>query len=256
MLPAQALGFSPGQHLTAGFAMIGRSMRFSSCKYSSSMPCRATRDGICADNPTSGAYRLDLPSFLRLYQLRNAQIMWFLGAGASRAAGIKTAGDMIWDFKQRLYRSQKKLPPSAITDIGESAVQRKLQDYFDALGSFPPLGAPEEYSAYFEATYSSPRDRRTYLDELVARGKPSFGHLALALLMREQLCRAVWGTNFDRTVEDAAATVLGGTGGLVVADLAQPEKLRQAWSAGRRPVYAKLHGDYHSEHLKNTSAEL
>src|SRR5690606_8596045 len=62
---------------------------------------------------------LDTPAFLRLFQLRASQIMWFLGAGASRAAGIKTAGDMIWDFKQRLYRSQKKLPPSAITDIGE-----------------------------------------------------------------------------------------------------------------------------------------
>jgi hypothetical protein len=70
---------------------------------------------------------MDVPAFLRLFQLRASQIMWFLGAGASRAAGIKTAGDMIWDFKQRLYRSQKKLPPSAITDIGEPSVQRKLQ---------------------------------------------------------------------------------------------------------------------------------
>ena len=46
---------------------------------------------------------LDTPAFLRLFQLRAAQIMWFLGAGASRSAGIKTAGDMIWDFKQRQY---------------------------------------------------------------------------------------------------------------------------------------------------------
>jgi hypothetical protein len=76
---------------------------------------------------------LDTPAFLRLFQLRGEQIMWFLGAGASRSAGIKTAGDMIWDFKQRLYRSQKKLPPSAITDIGEPAVRRKLQAHFDGL---------------------------------------------------------------------------------------------------------------------------
>lgn len=65
---------------------------------------------------------LDTPAFLRLFQLRSSQIMWFLGAGSSRSAGIKTAGDMIWDFKQRLYRSQRKLPPSAITDIGEAVV--------------------------------------------------------------------------------------------------------------------------------------
>lgn len=199
---------------------------------------------------------LDTPAFLRLFQLRAAQIMWFLGAGASRAAGIKTAGDMIWDFKQRLYRSQKKLPPSAITDIGEPAVQRKLQAHFDALGSFPPAGSETEYSAFFEATYHAPKDRRAYLDELIARGKPSFGHHALALLMAEDLCRVVWTTNFDRTVEDAAAERLGGTGRLVVADLKEPEKIRRAVDENRWPVYGKLHGDYHSDSLKNTDAEL
>ncbi|WP_152539828.1 SIR2 family protein [Afipia sp. P52-10] len=202
------------------------------------------------------ASRLDLPSFLRLFQLRGSQIMWFLGAGASRSAGIKTAGDMIWDFKQRLYRSQKKLSPSAITDIGEVVVQRKLQAHFDTIGKLPPAGSETEYSAYFEATYPSAKDRRAYLDELLSRGKPSFGHLALALLMREKLCRIVWTTNFDRTVEDAAAQVLGSTGCLVAADLGEPEKFRRAYDEGRWPVYGKLHGDYHSDALKNTDAEL
>lgn len=199
---------------------------------------------------------LDTPAFLRLFQLRGPQIMWFLGAGASRSAGIKTAGDMIWDFKQRLYRSEKKLPPSAITDIGDLAVQRKLQAYFDSLGTFPPAGAETEYSAYFEATYHSPKDRRAYLDELIARGKPSLGHLALAILMLEGLCRIVWTTNFDRTVEDAAAQILGGTGRLVTADLKEPEKFRHAVEEARWPIYGKLHGDYHSDALKNTDAEL
>ena len=207
------------------------------------------------DEPTA-LQALDTPAFLRLFQLRTAQIMWFLGAGASRAAGIKTAGDMIWDFKQRLYRSQKKLPPSAITDVGEPAVQRRLQAHFDALGRFPPAGSETEYSAFFEATYHSPKDRRSYLDDLIARGKPSFGHHALALLMAEDLCRVVWTTNFDRTLEDTAAERFGGTGRLVVADLTEPEKIRRAVDENRWPVYGKLHGDYHSNALKNTDAEL
>ena len=199
---------------------------------------------------------LDIPAFLRLFQLRAAQIMWFLGAGASRSAGIKTAEDMIWDFKQRLYRSQKKLPPSAITDIGEPEVRRKLQAHFDALDEFPPAGSESEYSAYFEATYHSPSDRRAYLAELIERGKPSFGHLALALLMAEKLCRIVWTTNFDRALEDAAANILGGTGRLVTGDLGDPGKIRRALDEDRWPVYGKLHGDYHSEALKNTDTEL
>lgn len=199
---------------------------------------------------------MDIPAFLRLFQIRSERIMWFLGAGASRAAGIKTADDMIWDFKQRLYRSQRKLPPSAITDIGEPAVQRKLQAHFDALGNFPPMGSETEYSTYFEATFHAPQDRRAYLDKLIAHGKPSFGHMGLALLMSEKLCRIVWTTNFDRTLEDTAAKILGGTGRLVTGDLGEPEKLRRALEESRWPIYGKLHGDYHSETLKNTNDEL
>jgi hypothetical protein len=213
--------------------------------------------GTAESNSPSGALSaMDVPGFLRLFQLRAPQIMWFLGAGASRAAGIKTASDMIWDFKQQLYRSQRKLPPSAITDIGDPIVQRRLQAHFDAVGTFPPVGSATEYSAYFEATYHLARDRRAYLDELITRGKPSFGHFALVLLMAEQLCRIVWTTNFDRLIEDAAARVLGSTGRLLVADLAEPSKLSQASDGGRWPIYGKLHGDYHSEHIKNIEAEL
>jgi len=37
----------------------------------------------------------DLPTFLLAYDRRADQVMRFLGAGASSAAGIKTAGNMI-----------------------------------------------------------------------------------------------------------------------------------------------------------------
>ena len=204
----------------------------------------------------AAAQPMELPTFLRLFQLRKAQIMWFLGAGASRAAGIKTAGDMIWEFKHKLYCSEKKVPLSFIADPGDPIVQRKMQAHFDTQAKFPAFGAEDEYSAYFDATYPSPKDRRAYIDSQVQLGKPSYGHFALALLMREGFCRAVWTTNFDHTVEDAAFKILGGSGKVVVADLGEPRKLTQAWSEARWPIYGKLHGDYHSEKLKNTGGEL
>jgi hypothetical protein len=182
--------------------------------------------------------------------------MWFLGAGASRSAGIKTAGDIIWDFKQSLYRSQNKLAPSSITDPGDPTVRQKLQQYFDDLGSYPAAGAEDEYAGYFEATYPSASDRRAYLDNLITQGKPSYGHLALALLMQENCCRILWTTNFDKTVEDAAAKVFGTTNRLVVADLGEPKKLTAALNEKRFPIYGKIHGDYHSVALKNTDDEL
>ena len=42
----------------------------------------------------------------------------------------------------------------------------------------------------------------------------------------------------------------------MTADLGEPGKFGRAFEEGRWPVYGKLHGDYHSEALKNTNAEL
>jgi hypothetical protein len=212
--------------------------------------------GIEVPSVQKDSASIDVAAFLRAYQMRAGNIMWFLGAGASRAAGIKTAGDMIWDFKQNLYRSHKKLPPNAITDPGDPVVQRKLQKYFDDLPDFPGGGAADEYARFFEATYPNAKDRRAYLDRLIKLGKPSYGHLALALLMREGCCRVVWTTNFDKVVEDAAAKIYGTTNDLVVADLGEPKKVSDALDARRFPIYGKLHGDYHSVALKNTTDEL
>lgn len=182
--------------------------------------------------------------------------MWLFGAGASRAAGIKTAGDMVWEFKHKLYCSEKKQPLTAIADLGDPIIRAKLQTHFDDQKIHPARNAPDEYSHYFERTYPSPMDRRAYTDAQIQLGKPSFGHHALALMMKHGFCRFVWTTNFDRTVEDAAFHALGGTGKLVVADLGEPKVLAQAIGQQRFPIYAKLHGDFQSEDLKNTTREL
>ena len=50
--------------------------------------------------------------------------MWLIGAGCSASAGVPTADDMLWEFKQQLYVSQRRvslkirqatspIPPSA-----------------------------------------------------------------------------------------------------------------------------------------------
>ena len=111
---------------------------------------------------------LDLPSFLRLFQRRGRSIMWLLGAGASRAAGIKTGWDMIWDFKRSIYRSQKGVRDSALPDNTDIRARRLIQRYFDETGDYPPSDDPTEYSAYFEAAYHAESDRRRYIDEAVS----------------------------------------------------------------------------------------
>lgn len=123
---------------------------------------------------------LDVPTFLRKFEQRASGLMWLLGAGASRASGIKTAGDMIWDFKSRLYRSDRKIPASAVSDLGDIQIRRLLQNFFDASATYPPLDAEQEYAHYFEATYPAAQDRRRYIDDMMRGAKPGYGHMALA----------------------------------------------------------------------------
>jgi len=198
----------------------------------------------------------DLATFLRKFEQRASGMMWLLGAGASRASGIKTANDMIWDFKARLYRSAKSVPASAVSDLGDERTRRILQTYFDKETSNPSGGSEEEYAAYFELTYPEAQDRQRYIANAMRDAKPSYGHHALAHLVKKDLVRIMWTTNFDRLVEDAVHTVFETTTILTVGDLGEPGKISRAFADQQWPIYAKLHGDFHSTALKNTLGEL
>ena len=155
--------------------------------------------------------------FARRFSLRAANLMWLLGAGASASAGIPTAGDMIWDFKQALYVSQKRTSPQAVADLTSPTIRSRLQAHIDSSGNLPIVDAPDEYAALFEAVYPAEADRRAYLDAKIGGAKPSYGHIALATLMRADLTRLVWTTNFDPLVADACAKVYDGTGYLTTS---------------------------------------
>ena len=140
--------------------------------------------------------------------------MWFLGAGASASAGIPTAGDMIWEFKQKLFMSQRRAPPEMVADLSAPGARQHLQSHIDSTNSLPADGASNEYSVIFEKVFPAEADRRTYLDAKLSGAKPSYGHIALAALMKADHTRIVWTTNFDPLVADACAKVFDGTGAL------------------------------------------
>jgi NAD-dependent SIR2 family protein deacetylase len=207
--------------------------------------------GISTNLPQIGA-----DDFARRFTLRAGNLMWFLGAGASASAGVPTAEEMVWEFKQQLFSSQRRVSPQTVTDLSNPAVRAQLQAHIDSSGHLPPSGAPDEYAALFEAVYPAEADRRAYLDAKVSGAKPSYGHLALATLMRAQLTRLVWTTNFDPLVADACAKIYEGTGRLATVDLGAPEVAAQLIGDGRWPLEIKLHGDFRHRRLKNNADEL
>ena len=66
---------------------------------------------------------------------RPRNFAWFLGAGASRSAGLPTATDIIWDLKRRYYCQQENEDISR-QDVHLEAVRSRIQSYMASKG-FP-----------------------------------------------------------------------------------------------------------------------
>ena len=172
--------------------------------------------------------------------------MWFLGAGTSASAGIPTAMDMIWQFKRSLFVSQSSGASESSVDLSQPAMRSRIDAHIRTIAGMPSAGAPDEYAVLFEAAYPAEADRRTVLDVALTGAKPSYGHIALATLMRHQLVRLVWTTNFDALIEDACAKAFDTTSALTTIDLESATSAHQSIAAERWPIEVKLHGDFAS----------
>lgn len=97
----------------------------------------------------ANANRASLPQigaddFARRFPLRAGNLMWLLGAGASASAGIPTARDMVWEFKQELFISQRRVSRQAVADLSSPVIRAQLQAHIDSSGNLPLPGAPDE----------------------------------------------------------------------------------------------------------------
>jgi NAD-dependent SIR2 family protein deacetylase len=194
--------------------------------------------------------------FIRTCSIRGPRLMWFVGAGASAAAGVPTAYHLTWEFKRLLFCSEQRVPIQALVDLADPAVRSRIQQHLAARSGFPPLDSDDEYAFYFESAYPSEADRRALLEKAISGARPSFGHMVMAALMRLARLRVAWTTNFDPMVEDAAAEAFETTGSLTTAAPETAVLARQALTEDRFPLLVKLHGDFRSRRLRNTEEEL
>lgn len=188
--------------------------------------------------------------------VQNAKgMMWFLGAGTSRTAGMPTATDIIWDLKRRYYclHENQELQTH---DLNNKAVQDKIQRYMAGKG-FPALWSPEEYSFYFDLTFGSDYEaQRKYIRDVLDPKKISLniGHRAFAGLMAMELLRIAFTTNFEEVIEAAYSAVAGKN--LPAFHLEGSYAALAALNAEQFPIYAKIHGDFRYQSIKNLSADL
>ncbi|MBI2270310.1 MAG: SIR2 family protein [Bacteroidetes bacterium] len=197
-----------------------------------------------------------LSEFVRLYPLRAKQFAWFFGAGTSVSAGMPTASDLVWEFKRRIYCSLERYDISLFNNLSDPAIRNQIQSYFDAKQSYPKSNSTDEYSVYFEEAYPSATDRSTYLMQQLQGMQNSFGHKVIGVLMKNDLIRLIFTTNFDKAFENAAVGQFKTMDNFFVATLDNISTAVQKYHSDLRPYITKIHGDYFSEKLKNTSTEL
>lgn len=196
-----------------------------------------------------------MDEFTAHYVQNAPQIIWFLGAGTSRTAGMPTANDITWDLKRRYY-CLKENQDIKSHDLNNKAVQSRIQNYCDSQG-FPSLWSAEEYSFYFELTFGKNyAAQQKYLAEKLSPQKVSLniGQRALAALIDLGLARMVFTTNFDKVLEAAFSTVAEKN--LSPFHLEGSYVALEALNAEHFPIYCKLHGDFQYQSIKNLTADL
>jgi hypothetical protein len=182
-------------------------------------------------------------------------LLWFLGAGASRTAGMPTADDIIWDLKRRYYCLHENQDVQA-HNINNKVVREKLQSYMDSK-DFPAAGATDEYSFYFSLTFGDNlAEQQRYIADALHPDKISvnIGHRILAAMLSCGLARVVFSSNFDEVIETAYTFVAAKP--LTAFHLEGSYAALDALNAERYPLYAKVHGDFRFRSIKNLPADL
>lgn len=199
---------------------------------------------------------IQLDKFI-IHVMQNApQIMWFLGAGTSRSAGMPSAEDIIWDLKRRYYCLHEGKEVDHY-DLNNEAIKHKIQAYLDAQQGFPVLWAKDEYEFYFDKFFQGNLEQQQrYIEEQLAPEKLSLnsGHKILAALLAMGKTKIVFTTNFDAVIEKAYAEINGGM--LQTYHLEGSYAALDALNNESYPFYIKLHGDFRYRSMKNLPAQL
>ncbi|MEX2485001.1 MAG: SIR2 family protein [Brumimicrobium sp.] len=198
---------------------------------------------------------MELKSLIQNYTSNASQMMWFLGAGTSRSANMPTATDLIWDLKLRHYCAEQGEDIKS-HDINNNAIKTKVQGYMDSRG-YPKLWSPEEYSFYFELAFGKNYQlQQKYLSDKLSNEHISLniGHRALAGLLGSKKAKVVFTTNFDEVIEKSYAQVTSQN--LQTFNLEGSYAVLEALNQERFPIYAKIHGDFKYQKIKNLTKDL
>ena len=159
----------------------------------------------------------------------------FLGAGASCMSGIKTADNLVEDWRRQLYESSK-------THL----------KYGNWLTKQVWYGSDEEYGMLFEQIYDMPAQRRDFIETCLVKGHPTWGYVYLSNLLGAQIFNTVFTTNFDDLINESCYLYSENVRPMVCA---HDSEVSNVSITRKRVKIIKLHGDFLYDSIKNTPEE-
>lgn len=198
---------------------------------------------------------MELSQFVKFFPLRATKLAWFFGAGSSISAGVRSAYDLTWDFKKTCYCAEQSYPMH-LYQLSDPGIKEQIQNYFDAKGTCPLLDSNEEYSFYFERAYPSAVDRSEYIAKETRGMQLTYGHKVIGSLIKSKQIPLIFTTNFDKAFENIAKSQFDKLEDWFCSDLDNAEVGIKYFQSNKTPLIVKLHGDYFSQNIKNTSFEL
>ena len=210
-------------------------------------------DGSAEPAAADYAPTLSLDAFVRSIGIRRAgALSIFVGAGASTSSGMPSAQMCIWEWKRSIFLTNNPGLEDQFAELSLPGIRRRIQQWLDAQGRFPPDGAPEEYGFYIQQCFPIAEDRRAYFHHKARKARPHIGYQLLCHLAVAKLIRSVWSTNFDGLAARAAVPL-----SLTPLEVGIDSQQRLP----RSPMQGEflcisLHGDYRYDALKNTPKEL
>jgi hypothetical protein len=173
---------------------------------------------------------------------QNPNFCLFLGAGASRNSGIRTASQMVDEWRTLVYRGlSNDTEERSVPDMKRWLTERAV-DWYDE---------KREYSSLIERVYPLRANRRKFIETEVANKIPSIGYAYLVRIAEAGLLRTVFTTNFDDLLNEAFYQ-FSSERALVCAHDSSVDSIS---ITSHRTKIIKLHGDYLFDDLKNTANE-
>lgn len=164
-----------------------------------------------------------------------ASFALLLGSGASATSHVKTAQEMIDEWRWERYKG--------------SGSEVSFEDW---LSQQEWYNSDDEYATLFSFMYKTASLRRDYIENCLRDAYPTWGYAYLTNLLKHNIFNVVFTTNFDDLINEACF-LHSDVRPVVCAHDSAVSKIR---ITAARPKIIKLHGDFLFDSIKTTRKEL